>query len=192
MRDRIKTAAVIVLVSALAGLAIARRHELMAILRGQRATSAATVPRASADDRRAPEATSSGAVVERLTAREVRIVGSDSSLLIQMGTSGEGSPAIWITNPRKSGLVSAGVHGNGFPFVIASDGAVRNFGLGRVDGTNASPILVFRRDDIVRVVFGLSMTEKGQPAFLVQYTSDGVKHEVLGRYCDRPDRACVN
>jgi hypothetical protein len=192
MQDRIKTAAFIVLVSALAGLVIARRHELMSILGGRRARLAATLPRAAANDRPSSERTSSGGVFARLTASEIRIVGADSFPLIQMGTSGEGSPGIWITNSRKSGLVSAGVHGNGFPFVIASDGAVRNFGLGRVDGTNASPILVFRRDDIVRLVFGLSMTEKGRPAFLVQYTSDGVKHEVLGRYCDRPDRACVN
>jgi hypothetical protein len=96
-----------------------------------------------------------------------------------------------MSNGPGRGSLQGGVHGNGYPFVLVSDAAVRSFGLGRVDGTNASPILVFRSDDVVRLVFGLSMTEAGQPAFLVHYSGDGIKHDFLGRYCDDPGRACV-
>ena len=124
-------------------------------------------------------------------ARGVRILGPDDGVAVQLGQSSEGSPGIWIANARKSAVVEAGVHGNGFPFLLVSDGAVRNFGLGRVDGVQASPILVFRTDDVVRMVFGLSMTDASQSPFLVQYTANGQKHDVIGRYCDRPDRVCI-
>jgi hypothetical protein len=60
-----------------------------------------------------------------------------------------------------------------------------------VDGVQASPSVVFRTDDTVRLVLGLDMLERAQSPFLVRYTSDGRKHDVIGRYCDRPDRVCV-
>jgi hypothetical protein len=123
--------------------------------------------------------------------RELRILGPDESVSVWLRESAGGSPGIWMTNVRKTAVIEAGVHGNGYPFLLVSDGAVRNFGLGRVDGVQASPILVFRTDDVVRMVFGLSMTEAQQPPFLVQYTGDGQRHDVIGRYCDRPDRVCV-
>lgn len=122
-------------------------------------------------------------------ARELRLApGSQASILLALST--EGSPALWMSNGSRGGSLKLGVHENGFPFALVSDAAVRNFALGRVDGEKASPILVFRSDDVVRMVFGLSMTEAGQPAFLVHYTDDGRKHEVLGRYCDDSSRVC--
>ena len=98
---------------------------------------------------------------------------------------------MWLTGAANGGSVQMGVHANGFPFVLVTDAAVRSFGLGRVDGRNAAPILVYRSDDAVRLVFGLSMTEEGQPPFLAHYTADGTKHEYIGRYCDAPSRACI-
>jgi len=126
-----------------------------------------------------------------LRAREVRITGADGSVGVWLRETAEGGSGIWMANSRRTAIVEAGVHGNGFPFLLVSDGAVRNFGLGRVDGVRASPILVFRTDDVVRMVFGLGMIEPQQAPFLVQYTADGQKHDVIGRYCDRPDRVCV-
>jgi len=139
----------------------------------------------------APARSSSRTVHAVLRARELRILGPDESVGLWIRESAEGSPGIWMTNPRRTAVIEAGLHGNGFPFLLVSDGAIRNFGLGRVDGVQASPILVFRTDDVVRMVFGLGMTEPRQSPFLVQYTADGQKHEVIGHYCDRPDRVCV-
>jgi hypothetical protein len=126
-----------------------------------------------------------------LTARELRIVRADASTAVVWGKSGEGTPGVWMTGAEKGGAVQLGLHANGFPFVLVTDAAVRSFGLGRVDGRNASPILVYRSDDVVRLVFGLGMTEEGQPPFLAHYTSDGTKHEYIGRYCDAPSRVCT-
>jgi hypothetical protein len=194
MEHRWKSAAAVLFacgLSVLAGVVFARRHELWAMLRGESAHSQAPSA-AGARLGRTPSVPRRNSASDVLTAREVRILGADSTPVMEIGTSGEGGPVISITNSRKSALVQLAVHGNGFPMVVVSDGAVRNFGLGRVDGRNASPILVFRRDDVVRCVFGLSMTEAGRPAFLVQYTSDDQMHEVIGGYCGRPDRACTN
>ncbi len=176
-----KVAAAVVLVALVVGFLVAKRHELFP---GD--TSGGPAVRVTA-----PAASSGGRVRSSVRVRELRILGPDESVGVRLGESSEASPGIWMTNARKSAVVEMGVHGNGFPFLLVSDGAVRNFGLGRVDGLQASPILVFRTDDVVRMVFGLSMTESQQPPFLVQYTADGRKHDVVGHYCDRPDRVCV-
>lgn len=126
-----------------------------------------------------------------LRARELRLTDPASSATILLGLSAEESPALWLGRGPEGGSAQLGVHGNGFPFALVSDAAIRNFGLLRVDGRNASPILVYRTDDVVRLVFGLSMTEAGQPPFLVGYTADGRKDEIVGRYCDDPSRACI-
>jgi len=126
-----------------------------------------------------------------LRMRELHIVGADGAARVSIGPSREASAVIRITNERSTAAVEAGVHANGFPFLLVSDGGVRNFALGRVDGVQASPIVVFRTDDAVRMVLGLDMIERAQSPFLVRYTADGRKHDVIGRYCDRPDRVCV-
>ena len=174
-------AAVVLVVAIAVGFLVAKRHEIFPT-DGSRGPAASTA---------APAEPSSRSVRSSVRVREVRILGPDDSVGVRLGESSEGSPGIWMTNARRTAAIEAGVHGNGFPFLLVSDGAVRNFGLGRVDGVQASPILVFRTDDVVRMVFGLSMTEAQQPPFLVQYTADGQKHDVIGHYCDRPDRVCV-
>lgn len=176
-----KAAAVIVVVAIVVGVLVVKRHEIFP-RDGRRGPAAFAA---------APAASSSRPVRSSVRVRELRILGPDESVGVWLRESAEGRPGIWITNARKSAVIEAGVHGNGFPFLLVSDGAVRNFGLGRVDGVQASPILVFRTDDVVRMVFGLSMTDAKQLPFLVQYTTDGQKHDVIGHYCDRPDRVCV-
>jgi hypothetical protein len=166
----------VVLVGLLVGLVVAGRHDILSILAGSRT---------------APGVSGGGGTRDLLRVRHLRILNPDDSVGLYFGETGEGNSGIRMTNPRKTAVIEAGVRGNGYPFVLVSDGAIRNFGLGRVDGALASPILVFRSDDIVRMVFGLSMTDKGQPPFLVQYTADGRKHDVVGHYCGRPDRICA-
>ncbi len=173
-----RAATVVVVVAVAVGFLIAKRHDIFP-RDGTRGPAVA------------PAATPRGPVRSLVRVRELQILGPDESVSLSLRESTEGGPGLWMTNTRKTAVIEAGVHGNGYPFLLVSDGAVRNFGLGRVDGIQASPILVFRTDDIVRMVFGLSMTEAQQPPFLVQYTGDGQKHDVIGRYCDRPDRVCV-
>src|SRR5215470_12161381 len=178
MRVGGKTAAVILLAGLGLGLLLANRHELFPPSRPPGPSPAAP-------------AAAKHAVAPWLKVRGLRIAGTDGGAGLWIGESASGEPGLWMTNAKKTSTIEAGVHGNGFPYLLVSDGAVRNFGLGRVDGVMASPILVFRADDVVRMVFGLGMTEPSTPPFLVHYTADGRKHEVVGRYCDRTDRVCV-
>ena len=173
-----KIAAILLLAGLVLGVLLATRHEIFPPVEKPVALSAP------------PAASARRTVSSWLKVRELRILGADGSVGLWIGKSGEGAE-LWMTNARKTTTIEAGVHGNGFPYVLVSDGAIRNFGLGRVDGVQASPILVFRSDDVVRMVFGLDMTAKHQSPFLVRYTADGRKHEVIGHYCDRPDRVCV-
>ena len=174
-----KTAATVLLVGLVLGVLLSKRHEIPLPVRTP-ARSAAV-----------PAAPARGTTSSWLKVRGLRILGADGGTRLWIGQSGEGSPGIWMTNGHQTATVEVGVHGNGFPYVLVSDGAIRNFGLGRVDGVQASPILVFRSDDVVRMVFGLDMTEKHRSPFLVWYATDGSKHDVIGHYCDRPDRVCV-
>lgn len=129
--------------------------------------------------------------VASLKARELQILGSDGQAIVQFAVGADNSTGLFMTRRKDSATVQMGVHENNLPFVMVADGGVRNFGLGRVDGKNASPIIVFRKNDEVRAVFGLNMTEKGKPPFLVHYSADGERHEFLGSYCDNDDRACT-
>jgi hypothetical protein len=116
-----------------------------------------------------------------IKAQAIDLLGSNGELFAQLGSTTEGS-ALWLFARGKRAGVQAGVHANGYPFLLVSDGDVRDFGLGRVDGPNASPILVFRKDDIVKMVFGLHLSDAGQPPFLVTYSAAGKKTDVIGRY----------
>lgn len=138
-----------------------------------------------------PSLTRASQVRPHLSARSLKILRPDGTTAILADTADEGGPGLWLLDSNKRSTVNLGVHGNGFPFVLVSDGSIRNFGLGRVDGRNASPILVFRSNDIVKMVFGLSMTERGQPPFLVHYSDEGKKNVLMGDYCDAPSRACT-
>jgi hypothetical protein len=129
--------------------------------------------------------------IARLTARELRIVRPDSSAAMVWSASGETGPGMRLTGAANGGSVQMGIHGDGGPFVLVADGAARSFALGRADGPAASPILVYRSDDVVRLVFGLGLVEEGQPPFLAHYSADGTKHEYIGRYCDAPSRECT-
>ena len=186
MRAKVGSSVLIALVSVSVGLVLARRTEILSTRRHvvQRTSAPAALPGASATP-------SGGPVHSWLRVRELRILTRDSTVGVRLGASPDDTPDIRLTNANQTAVIETGVHGNGFPFLLISDGAQRNLGLGRVDGPNGSPIVVFRSDNLVRMVWGLSMTETGQPPFLVRYTADGGRHDVVGRYCDRPDRDCA-
>ena len=109
---------------------------------------------------------------------------------ILFSPSEEGTPGFWIKSRRGKGLVNGGIHPNGFPFLLVSDAEIKNFALGRQEGRNRSPILVFRSADIVKMVLGLHMTESGSPPFLAHWSAAGKRSEFIGKYCDHPGRIC--
>jgi len=174
-----KTATTLLLTGLVLGMLLAHRHVTFSTVRKPAAFSAE------------PAAPARRVVSSWLKVRQLTIENADGSARLWIGESSEGSPSIWMTNARRTTTIEAGVHGDGFPYVLVSDRAIRNFGLGRIDGAQASPILVFRSDDVVRMVFGLDMVDKQQSPFLVRYTVDGEKQNVIGHYCDRPDRICA-
>jgi hypothetical protein len=177
MRPEYKSASMAAVASFVAGLLLARADGASTVL------TQANPP----DSQR-----ETGRVIHRsLTVHELDVTNNGFPA-IRWGASTEGGPGLWLAHPNSRAAIQAGVHANGFPFLLVSDAAIRSFGLGRVDGPSASPILIFRHDDVVRMVFGLSMTENGQPPFLVHYSADGTKTDFLGHYCDDPNRVCAH
>ena len=124
-------------------------------------------------------------VVHSIVAKHVLVADGK----IELGHKGLQYPVMTMQDSKAK--IQAGVHENGYPLILVSDLAVRNFGLGRVDGKQASPILVFRENDVVRMVFGLSMTEPEKNPFLVHYSRAGKQTNQIGKYCEAPSRVCT-
>ena len=129
----------------------------------------------------------SGTVYPLIRAQSL-VVGNDSLIL---GFSPSGEPGMWVKGGG-GGSLQMGVHETGFPFLLVSDSSVRNFALGRVDGSMASPILVFRHDDEVKLVFGLDMKRAEREPFLAYWARDEKKRMLMGEYCDDASRVCAH
>ncbi|MEY4631025.1 MAG: hypothetical protein RIQ81_1145 [Pseudomonadota bacterium] len=126
-------------------------------------------------------------------ATELRIVDSSGRLRIQAALNRDGAPGIWIhpsTEDGRGGTVQLGLHEDGLPFILVAGAGIRDFALGRVDGKNQTPIMVFRQDDEVRMLLGLDMTDPGRNPFFVHY-GEGHKQEIFGSYCNDPGRVCT-
>lgn len=123
----------------------------------------------------------SGHAVPWMRAREFQVVDGNGRELVRL-TNGPEGPGLWMNDSGKRGGIQAGIHANGFPAVLVTDAAIHNFGLGRVDGKNASPLLIFRANDEVRLLMGLSMTEPGSPAFLAHWPTLDKKVLSFGQY----------
>jgi hypothetical protein len=126
----------------------------------------------------------------RIRARQVEVYRPGKAERILLAMSKEGSPAIFVTGGTASGTIQAGLHDTGLPFVLAADGGIQNFGLGRADGYAESPILVFRTKDLVRTVIGLDMTNVAREPFAVYWTGANAKKLLFGTYCDADNRVC--
>jgi hypothetical protein len=104
-----KAAAVIIFVTLVFGVLIAKRHEIFAPNRSRGPVAFSTAPAVS----------SNRSVHSVLRARELRILGPDESVSLWIRESADGSPGIWMTNARKTAVIEAGVHDNAQPASVS-------------------------------------------------------------------------
>ncbi len=130
-------------------------------------------PSASAEARSGPA--TQGDV---LSTHMLEVVGADGRRQIVMGTSGEGSPGIWIFDRNGKARLSIGLYGDNNASVVLNDESEQAVQIFRTVGERSAPVLVMKSQGRDRIVMGLNGAS--QDPFLVLYGVDGAKQSVFG------------
>ena len=123
------------------------------------------------------EATQAADVV---STRALEVVGADGRRQIVMGTSGEGSPGIWIYDRNGKVRLSLGLYGDNNASLVLNDESERAVEIFRTVGERSMPVLVLKAQGRDRIVMGLNGSDSDP--FLVLYGADGAKRTMFGNY----------
>src|SRR6266581_6747839 len=113
-----------------------------------------------------------------LATHMLEVVGADGRRQIVMGTSGEGSPGIWIFDRNGKARLSIGLYGDNNASVVLNDEREQAVQIFRTVGEKSAPVLVMKSQGRDRIVMGLNGSS--QDPFLVLYGTDGSKQSVFG------------
>ena len=113
-----------------------------------------------------------------LSTHMLEVVGADGRRQIVMGTSGEGSPGIWIFDRNGKARLSIGLYGDNNASVVLNDEREQAVQIFRTAGEKSAPVLVMKSQGRDRIVMGLNGAS--QDPFLVLYGVDGAKQSVFG------------
>jgi len=113
-----------------------------------------------------------------LSTHMLEVVGADGRRQIVMGTSGEGSPGIWIFDRNGKARLSIGLYGDNNASVVLNDEREQAVQIFRTVGERSAPVLVMKSQGRDRIVMGLNGAS--QDPFLVLYGVDGAKQSVFG------------
>ena len=113
-----------------------------------------------------------------LSTHTLEVVGADGRRQIVMGTSGEGSPGIWIFDRNGKVRLSIGLYGDNNASVVLNDEREQAVQIFRTVGAQSAPVLVMKSQGRDRIVMGLNGSS--QDPFLVLYGADGSKQSVFG------------
>jgi hypothetical protein len=115
-----------------------------------------------------------------VSTRALEVVGADGRRQIVMGTSGEGSPGIWIFDRNGKVRLSIGLYGDNNASIVLNDESERAVQIFRTVGGQSAPVLVMKSEGRDRIVMGLN-GPKLDP-FFVYYDAAGVKQTVFGSF----------
>ena len=118
--------------------------------------------------------------VSVVSTRTLEVVGADGRRQIVMGTSGEGSPGIWIYDRNGKVRLSLGLYGDNNASIVLNDENEQAVEIFRTVGERSMPVLVMKSQGRDRIVMGLN--GPGKDPFLVLYGADGAKQTVFGSY----------
>jgi hypothetical protein len=119
-------------------------------------------------------------VSNTLAAARFELVDAQGRQRILMGTSSEGSPAIWFFDKQGKARLNLGLYGDDNAFIVLNDDRERAVQIFRTMGANSAPYLVMKSEGRDRIVMGLSGPT--QDPFLVHYDPEGRMETVFGSY----------
>jgi hypothetical protein len=139
-------------------------------------------------------ATQNGIVMQTATAAPARtpdVIAADrielrdasGKLRAELAMSGDGGPALFFFDSAGRNRLVVGLYSpaeNEAPSVVLNDPQQRAAGIFRLFGPRDTPVLVLKNQGRDRSVYGLN--PNSTDPFLANYSGDGVKSDVFGRY----------
>lgn len=108
-------------------------------------------------------------------AKQVELVDPQGRRRALIGTSGEGSPAIWFFDQNGKSRLNLGVYADGNPMIVLNDANEQAVQIFRTVG-GGEPVLVMKAGGRDRIILGLN-GEKNP--YFEYYDAQGGRHEVF-------------
>jgi len=121
------------------------------------------------------------AATQTISATRIELVDSRGMRQVVMGTSAEGSPAIWFFDRYGKNRLNLGLYGDGNAEVVLNDHNEQAVEILRSVGPSSAPVLVQKSGGSDRLVMGINWAGDREP-FLVLYDAQGSKRSLFGRY----------
>ncbi len=121
------------------------------------------------------------AAAQTISATRIELVDAQGQRQVVIGTSAEGSPAMWFFDRHGKNRLNLGLYGDGNPEVVLNDEAERAVEIVRGVGPTSAPVLVQKSGGADRLVMGINWAADKEP-FLVLYDAQGGKRSLFGRY----------
>jgi hypothetical protein len=118
-----------------------------------------------------------------VSAGSIRLVDARGRLRAELAISADGGPALFFFDRAGRNRMVLGLYSPGegeAPFVVLNDSQQHAAGIFRLFGAHETPVVVLKSQGRDRSIYGLE--PKTLEPFLVNYSSDGRKDEVFGKY----------
>ena len=145
----------------------------------------AYVARHSDRDGRFPPSAMAATALQQdsISARRIQLVDAHGKLRAELAMSGDGGPALFFYDGSGRNRLVLGLYSPGegeAPFVVLNDSQQRAAGIFRLFGARDTPVVVLKNQGRDRSIYGLE--PKTLEPFLVNYSGDGNKDNVFGKY----------
>jgi len=118
-----------------------------------------------------------------VSASRIRLVDAGGKARAELAISGDGGPALFFFDSAGRNRLVLGLYSRAeseYPFVVLNDTQQHAAGIFRLFGAHETPVVVLKNDGRDRSIYGLNPNSR-EP-FLVNYSGDGKKSDVFGKY----------
>jgi len=118
-----------------------------------------------------------------VSAGRIRLIDAGGKLRAELAMSGDGSPALFFFDSAGRNRLVLGLYSpaeSEYPFVVLNDTQQHAAGIFRLFSAHETPVVVLKNQGRDRSIYGLNPSST-EP-FLVNYSGDGRKSDVFGKY----------
>jgi hypothetical protein len=120
---------------------------------------------------------------EVVSASRIRLIDAGGKVRAELAMSPDGGPALFFYDNAGKNRLVLGLYSPAekeYPFVVLNDSQQRAAGIFRLFGAHETPVVVLKNQGRDRSIYGLN--PGSLEPFLVNYSSDGKKDDVFGKY----------
>ncbi|HEX3097011.1 MAG TPA: hypothetical protein VHQ02_04795 [Usitatibacter sp.] len=118
-----------------------------------------------------------------VSVHRIELLDAHGRIRAELAMSGDGGPALFFFDEKGRNRMVLGLYPPGegeAPFVVLNDGQQHAAGIFRLFGARDTPVVVLKSQGRDRSIYGLE--PKTLEPFLVNYSGDGKKDAVFGKY----------